>query len=99
MELRFHMARSTVDIDLTVQNVPDSKLGDANETVRDMLQRVAGINLGDWFEFMIGPPLMDLTAAPYGGARSVSGRSADGPKDLRAIPPGRRHWGRGHGAA
>src|ERR1035437_717024 len=28
-----------------------------------------GSPLGDWFEFVIGPPVMDLTAAPYGGAR------------------------------
>ena len=29
----------------------------------------AAVALGDWFEFTIGPPVMDLTAAPYGGAR------------------------------
>ena len=34
-----------------------------------MLQSVADIPLGDWFEYAIGPPVMDLTAAPYGGAR------------------------------
>ena len=34
-----------------------------------MLQRVTDIPLGDWFEYTIGPPVMDLTAAPYGGAR------------------------------
>jgi hypothetical protein len=34
-----------------------------------MLQSAADISLGDWFEFTIGPPVMDLTAAPYGGAR------------------------------
>ena len=32
-----------------------------------MLQSVADIPLGDWFEYTIGPPVMDLTAAPYGG--------------------------------
>jgi hypothetical protein len=25
--------------------------------------------LGDWFEYKIGPPILDLDAAPYGGAR------------------------------
>jgi hypothetical protein len=30
---------------------------------------VANIPLGDWFEYPIGPAVMDLTAAPYGGAR------------------------------
>ena len=27
------------------------------------------VPLDDWFEFTIGPPTIDLTAAPYGGAR------------------------------
>ena len=34
-----------------------------------MLQNVADVPFGDWFEYLIGPPVMDLTAAPYGGAR------------------------------
>lgn len=34
-----------------------------------MLQSAAAIPLGDWFEYSIGPPVMDLAAAPYGGAR------------------------------
>src|ERR1039458_593017 len=34
-----------------------------------MLQSAADIYLGDWFEFAVGPASMDLTAAPYGGAR------------------------------
>ena len=69
LELRFKAARSTVDIDLTVQRVAASASGDQNQIVREMLQSAADISLGDWFEFVIGPPSMDLTAAPYGGAR------------------------------
>jgi hypothetical protein len=34
-----------------------------------MLQAMAGVSFDDWFEYTIGPPVMDLTAAPYGGAR------------------------------
>ena len=34
-----------------------------------MLQEAAAIDLGDWFEYRIGSPVMDLAAAPYGGAR------------------------------
>ena len=30
---------------------------------------MADVPLGDWFEYLIGPPVLDLTAAPYGGAR------------------------------
>ncbi len=69
LELRFKAARSTIDIDLTVQRVAASASGDQNQIVREMLQSAANISLGDWFEFTIGPPVMDLTAAPYGGAR------------------------------
>ena len=69
LELRFKAARSTVDIDLTVQRVAASEGGDENQVVRQMLQSAAAAALGDWFEFTIGPPVMDLTAAPYGGAR------------------------------
>jgi hypothetical protein len=69
LELRFKAARSTVDIDLIVQRVAASGGGDENQVVRQMLQSAAAVALGDWFEFTIGPPVMDLTAAPYGGAR------------------------------
>ena len=70
LELRFKGARSTVDIDLTLQRVAGATAGgDTNHVVREMLQRTANISLSDWFEFVIGPPVMDLMAAPYGGAR------------------------------
>ena len=71
LELRFKAARSTVDIDLTLQGVvAATSAGDhTNQVVRQMLQSVANIPLGDWFEYAIGPPVLDLTAAPYGGAR------------------------------
>jgi hypothetical protein len=64
-----------VDIDLTVQRVPASAGDDQNQIVRELLQAAADVPLGDWFEFTFGPPVMDLTAAPYGGARySVEAR-------------------------
>jgi hypothetical protein len=69
LELRFKTARATVDIDLTVQRVAASAGGNENQVVGGMLQRAADAPLGDWFKFTIGPPVMDLTAAPYGGAR------------------------------
>jgi hypothetical protein len=69
LELRFKAARSTVDIDLTLQQVTaaTSSGGDTNQVVRSMLQSAANLSLGDWFEFEIGPPVMDLTAAPTVG--------------------------------
>jgi len=71
LELRFKTARSTVDIDLTLQRVVTAVMEgvDVNQTVREMLPSADGQSLGDWFEYTIGPAMMDITAAPYGGAR------------------------------
>lgn len=69
LELRFRTARATVDIDLTVQRIAAATEAEANQIVRDMLQDAASFSLGDWFEYTIGPPVLDLDAAPYGGAR------------------------------
>jgi hypothetical protein len=69
LELRFRTARATVDLDLTVQRIAATTEADANQVVRDMLQDTASFSLGDWFEYTIGPPVLDLDAAPYGGAR------------------------------
>jgi hypothetical protein len=71
LELRFKSARSTVDIDLALQRAVSATIGsaEANQTVREILQAAAAIPLGDWFEYIIGPAMLDITAAPYGGAR------------------------------
>jgi hypothetical protein len=71
LELRFKAARSTVDIDLTMGRMSDALTQgrDVNEVIREMLQVAASLDLGDWFEYTIGPVMMDITAAPYGGAR------------------------------
>jgi hypothetical protein len=76
LELRFKSARSTIDIDLTVQRVAGATGGnEADLAIREMLQTSISVSLDDWFEFVIGPPMMDLTAAPNGGARySVEAR-------------------------
>lgn len=71
LELRFKGARSTVDIDLTVRRIVtrQSEGADPNQIVREMLQSAAAVPFGDWLDYVIGRPVMDLTAAPYGGAR------------------------------
>jgi hypothetical protein len=69
LELRFRTARSTLDIDLTLQGVTTSEGRDTDQVVREMLQNAAEVPLGDWFEYAIGAPAMDLDAVPYGGAR------------------------------
>lgn len=51
LELLFKAARSTVDIDLTVQRIAVSAGEDQNQIVRDMLQNATDAALGDWFEF------------------------------------------------
>jgi hypothetical protein len=69
LELRFKTARATIDIDLTVQRIAGPTETDSNQIVRDMLQDAASFSLGDWFEYIVGPAVLDLDAAPYGGAR------------------------------
>jgi hypothetical protein len=71
LELQFDTARSTVDIDLTMFRPPVvATVGtDLNQAVRESLQSLASLSLGDWLEFTIGPAMLDIAAAPYGGAR------------------------------
>ena len=70
LELRFKAARSTIDIDRTLQRVVGSvEDSDPVRAIREMLQAMAEVPFDDWFEYTIGPPVMDLTAALYGGAR------------------------------
>ncbi len=70
LELRFKTARSTIDIDVSLQLVvAATDQEDTSVIVREMLQNAANISLGDWFEYTIGSPVMDMEAAPYGGAR------------------------------
>jgi hypothetical protein len=42
---------------------------DVSQVVREMLQTEASLPLGDWFEFTIGSLMMNIAAAPDGGAR------------------------------
>jgi len=70
LELRFKTARSTIDIDLSLQPVvATTDQAEASRMIREMLQHAASVSLEDWFEYTIGSPVMDLEAAPYGGAR------------------------------
>ena len=71
LELQLNVARATVDIDLALPAAREfsSDTIEADQTVRDMLQAAAGVDLGDWFAYTISAPMKDLDAAPYGGAR------------------------------
>lgn len=71
MELRFFgLARATKDIDLSMPKPgstgPDAQMQDK---IRESLQDAAGRDTGDWFQFLIKSHVMELDAAPYGGAR------------------------------
>jgi predicted nucleotidyltransferase component of viral defense system len=72
MELRFHdFARATKDMDLSLPvefsgKIPEERL---LEKIREDLQDAAGLEIGDWFQYLIKPPVLELDAAPYGGAR------------------------------
>jgi len=67
LELWMKAARSTVDIDLTMPSTANTN--NSNDMVREMLQTAASQQLGDWLEYLVGSPMLDLDAAPYGGAR------------------------------
>ena len=70
MELRMPKARMTKDIDLSMHEA--RFLGDEatrNEALLELIQKAASQDLNDFFVFTIEPPVMELEAAPYGGAR------------------------------
>jgi hypothetical protein len=71
MELQLRVARTTVDIDLTLPASIglSSEEAPATAAVREMLQEAASLDLEDWFVYTVGAPMMDLDDAPYGGAR------------------------------
>lgn len=64
MELRFHTARATRDLDFTVRTAPSATGG-----LLKRLQDAGARDAGDFFLFRIGEAMMDLDGAPYGGAR------------------------------
>src|SRR3989339_72182 len=72
LELRIQNSRATKDLDLALK---DAKLfnskspKDQNKIIRERLQEKASTDLSDYFEFIIGEQILDLTAAPYGGGR------------------------------
>lgn len=62
MELRFVAARSTRDLDFTLR-------AGNTESALGHLQYAGEKEIGDFFSFRVGEAMMDLDAAPYGGAR------------------------------
>jgi hypothetical protein len=55
LELRFKTARSTIDIDLSLQPVVvTTDWAESRQMIREMLQNAANISLRDWFGYTIG---------------------------------------------
>lgn len=69
MELRIRAARTTRDIDLALRQSPTVPAEWDAKAVTGLLRQAAAVNLDDGFTFTIGSPVLDLDAAPYGGAR------------------------------
>lgn len=76
LEMRFHMARSTKDLDLTVRSAP-GHVG-RSTSLRERLQVTASIDLPDFFTFIVGEAMAELNQAPEGGARFPVDARLDG---------------------
>lgn len=64
LELKLSIARTTRDLDLGLSSgMPPG------EQILEALQTAAARDAGDFFEYAIGEPVMDLEGAPYGGSR------------------------------
>jgi hypothetical protein len=69
MELRLSYARTTKDLDLTYLQKIRNDNGSKSDLVLHELQKLASIDLGDFFTYTLGESQLDLDNAPYGGAR------------------------------
>ena len=66
LEFRFqNTARTTKDIDFSLSKMQDP----SSDKILDALRKEAGRDIGDWFEFLVGTPMMELEQAVYGGWR------------------------------
>lgn len=71
LELRLQESRATKDIDLSLRDMTFFK-GNEKErmgAIKEALIERSRIDLGDFFEFLITGPKLELDSAPYGGAR------------------------------
>ena len=61
LEMRFHMARSTKDLDLTVRTA-QGRSGDSS-SLRERLQIASSIERPDFFTFIVGDAMAGLIGA------------------------------------
>ncbi len=71
LELRLQKSRATKDIDLSLKEGKflEGTVETRISALREALIEKARIELGDYFEFLVSGPKMELDGAPYGGAR------------------------------
>jgi hypothetical protein len=75
IELRVATARTTKDIDLCMKKSRGST--SSPEKLQSFFQTKASLQLGDYMEFIVSPPVRLLTNATYGGSRfSVDAKMA-----------------------
>lgn len=68
IELRLNKARTTKDIDICIDD-REGIIGNGKESLRQIIQRAAAINLNDYFEYAVGESILDLENAVYEGYR------------------------------
>jgi hypothetical protein len=78
LEMRFHRARSTKDLDLTVRTTRRGAENNQSDGLRERLQLAASIRLPDFFAFLVGEVMLELNQAPEGGSRFPVDARLDG---------------------
>ena len=80
LEMRFHRARATKDLDLTVRvtSIGQTPPDDLAAALRERLQLAASVELADFFVFNVGEATLDLNQAPDGGSRFPVDARLDG---------------------
>jgi len=68
LELRLHKSRTTKDIDICINDSKGLKADDKDGLLK-IVRRAAAIDLGDFFEYIVGESILDLENAVYGGCR------------------------------
>jgi hypothetical protein len=79
LEMRFHEARSTRDLDFSVRaGVGSLPRAGGTDALLDHLRSAAQVRLPDFFSFIVGGAMMTLDQAPEGGARFPVDARLDG---------------------
>lgn len=79
LEMRFHEARSTRDLDFSIRaGVDPIPHAEGVDALREHLQLAALVRLPDFFSFIVGEAMMTLDQAPDGGARFPVDARLDG---------------------